>query len=142
VVARCCELKADVVRADEREQSGRRAILNYGHTFAHALETLSGYGELLHGEAVSIGMLCASRLAESLDMIDASTTRRQQDLLSAFQLPVAVPEIKTDEFLATMQRDKKVERGRIRFVQPTRLGRVDLVSDVDPKLVRQALANP
>ena len=68
VVARCCQLKADVVRADEREQSGQRAMLNYGHTFAHALETLSGYGQLLHGEAVSIGMLCASRLFGALQL--------------------------------------------------------------------------
>ena len=70
VIARCCRLKADVVEADEREETGRRAILNYGHTFAHAFETVAGYGQLLHGEAVSIGMMCAARLAERLKMID------------------------------------------------------------------------
>jgi 3-dehydroquinate synthase len=139
VVARCCQLKADVVRADEREQSGQRATLNYGHTFAHALETLSGYGEWLHGEAVSIGMLCASRLAEALGMIDAATTQRQHDLLAAFQLPVAMPDVDAEQFLSTMQRDKKVERGRIRFVLPTQLGHVQLVSDPDPRLVKRAL---
>src|SRR3990172_3703798 len=61
VIARCCRLKADVVERDEREETGLRAVLNYGHTFAHAVETLAGYGEILHGEAVAIGMLCASR---------------------------------------------------------------------------------
>ncbi|HKD38242.1 MAG TPA: 3-dehydroquinate synthase, partial [Pirellulales bacterium] len=71
VIARSCRLKADVVEADERETSGGRAVLNYGHTFAHALETVSGYGELLHGEAVSIGMMCAARLAERMGRIDA-----------------------------------------------------------------------
>lgn len=142
VVARCCQLKADVVRADEREQTGQRAMLNYGHTFAHALETLSGYGQWLHGEAVSMGMLCASRLAESLDMLDSAATRRQHDLLVALKLPVAMPEVDSDQFLSTMQRDKKVERGHVRFVLPTRLGHVKLVSEVDSKLVRQAMNPP
>jgi 3-dehydroquinate synthase len=138
VVARCCQLKAEVVRADEREQSGRRAVLNYGHTFAHALETLTGYQQLLHGEAVSIGMLCASRLAESLGMIESSLTQRQHKLLTALGLPVSVPEVDQDQLLAAMQRDKKVEHGRLRFVLPTRLGHVKLVSEVDPGRVVKA----
>ena len=75
VVARCCRLKADVVEQDERETTGLRAVLNYGHTFGHALETESGYGEFLHGEAVAIGMVCAARLAERLGRVDHSLTR-------------------------------------------------------------------
>jgi len=85
VIARCCRLKADVVEKDEREETGLRAVLNYGHTFAHAFETLTGYGQLLHGEAVAIGMLCASRLAERLGRIDAEATRRQRELLEEFE---------------------------------------------------------
>lgn len=139
VVARCCQLKADVVRADEREQTGRRAVLNYGHTFAHAFETVSGYGQLLHGEAVSVGMLCASRLAESLGMIDPDVTRRQQQLLAALQLPTSVPDIDLKQCLATMQHDKKVEQGHLRFVLPTCLGQVRLVSQVEPDLVAKAM---
>ncbi len=78
VIARCCRLKADVVEADERETGGGRAVLNYGHTFAHALETVTGYGELLHGEAVAIGMMCAARLAERLGRVDAAFVERQE----------------------------------------------------------------
>ena len=70
MIARCCQLKAEVVRLDEREERGMRAVLNYGHTFAHAFETLAGYGKLLHGEAVAIGMDCAARLAEQLGRVD------------------------------------------------------------------------
>ena len=74
-IARCCRLKADVVEKDEREETGLRAVLNYGHTFAHAFEALTGYGELLHGEAVSIGMACAARLAARLGRVDERVRR-------------------------------------------------------------------
>jgi 3-dehydroquinate synthase len=140
VVLRCCELKAQVVAADEREETGVRAVLNYGHTFAHALETLTSYEQLLHGEAVAIGMLCASRLAERLGRIDASATRRQRDLLAALGLPVALPEIDRAELFSLMARDKKTEHGKLRFVLPTRLGYVELVGDVAEADVRASLA--
>ena len=91
VVARSCQLKADVVEADERETTGLRAVLNYGHTFCHAIEAVTGYGEYLHGEAVAIGMLCASRLAESLGRIDSEVTQRQLRLLTSLGLPNSVP---------------------------------------------------
>jgi 3-dehydroquinate synthase len=130
VIARCCRLKADVVEQDEFERSGLRAVLNYGHTFAHAFETLSGYGTLLHGEAVSIGMMCASRLAERLGRIDAATTARQHRLLEALGLPIEVPAVDRDEALQAMLRDKKVSHGKLRFVLPSRLGHVELVGDV------------
>jgi len=139
VVARCCRLKADVVEADERETTGRRAVLNYGHTFCHAIEAVTGYGEYLHGEAVAIGMLCASRLAKSLGRIDGEVTRRQFNLLTALGLPTDVPDVNHDDLLAAMQRDKKVEHGKLRFVLPSRMGHVELVADVSPKLAREAL---
>jgi 3-dehydroquinate synthase len=82
IVARSCQLKAVVVEQDEREETGLRAILNYGHTFAHAFETVGGYGNWLHGEAVAAGMVCASRLAEKLGRIDSETTARQVRLLT------------------------------------------------------------
>ncbi|HQU43694.1 MAG TPA: 3-dehydroquinate synthase, partial [Pirellulales bacterium] len=88
VIARCCQLKARVVSQDEREQTGLRAVLNYGHTFCHAFETLTGYSQLLHGEAVSIGMLCASRLAERLGRIGPEVTERQRRLLESLGLPI------------------------------------------------------
>lgn len=136
IIARSCELKAQVVSQDEREETGLRAVLNYGHTFCHAFETLTGYGVLLHGEAVSIGMLCASRLAERLDRVDAEFTRRQHALLTTLGLPVLVPHLDHDQILAVMARDKKVEHGQLRFVLPTRMGHVELVGGVDPADVR------
>lgn len=138
VISHCCRLKADVVEADERETSGRRAILNYGHTFAHALEAASGYGELMHGEAVSIGMMCAARLAESMGRIDGVVTARQHALIQALGLPVSVPDLGYDKLMDLMMHDKKVEYGRLRFILPDRLGNVELVSDVDPDSVRAA----
>ena len=139
VIAQCCRLKAEVVRRDEREESGQRAVLNYGHTFAHALETLSGYGTLLHGEAVSIGMDCAARLAEQLGRVDAAFTRRQRELLLALGLPVRLPKLDRGKIVAAMMHDKKVRHGRLRLVLPERMGRVELVDDVPAAEVRKAL---
>jgi len=139
VIARCCRLKDDVVEQDEFEQSGLRAVLNYGHTFGHAFEALSGYGELLHGEALAIGMLCASRLAERLGRVDAKFTHRQRNLLEALGLPVTVPKLDHEQILTTMLHDKKVAHGQLRFVLPTRLGHVALVGDVPEADVLAAL---
>ncbi len=141
VIARCCRLKADVVEKDEREEIGLRAVLNYGHTFGHAFETLLGYGELLHGEAVAIGMLCASRLAERLGRVDAELTARQHKLLTALGLPTAVPPLDADRILRSMMHDKKVQHGRLRFVLPDSLGHVELVADVGAEDVRAALVD-
>lgn len=140
VITRCCRLKADVVEADERETAGHRAVLNYGHTFGHALEAITGYGQYLHGEAVAIGMLCASRLAERLGRIDRALTRRQHDLLAAFGLPVTLLDVDRDGLIHAMLRDKKVEHGRLRFVLPSKLGSVELVGDVDERDIRASLA--
>jgi 3-dehydroquinate synthase len=139
VIARCCRLKADVVEADERETTGRRAVLNYGHTFCHAIEATTGYGEYLHGEAVAIGMMCAARLAAALGRVDATFVERQERLLTALHLPLATPPVADEELLVAMQHDKKVEHGRLRFVLPTRLGHVELVSGVAPAAARAAL---
>ncbi len=138
IVARCCQLKADVVKADEREETGVRAVLNYGHTFCHALEAVTGYGTLLHGEAVAIGMLCASRLAESLGRIDQQATQRQHDLLLALGLPIAVPDLDRQMLMDAMQHDKKTVAGQLRFVLPTRIGHVELVDDVPSDKARAA----
>ncbi len=139
LIARCCRLKADVVEADERETTGLRAVLNYGHTFCHAIEATTGYGEYLHGEAVSIGMMCAARLAAALGRVDENFIARQRKLLEAFGLPLDTPNVDDDALVAAMQHDKKVEHGRLRFVLPSRLGHVDLLGDIDPQLARAAL---
>lgn len=139
LVARCCQLKTDIVVEDEFETSGRRAVLNYGHTFGHALEAITGYGQLLHGEAVAIGMLCASRLANLLDMIPAGLTERQENLLQSLGLPTKLPDVDDDELVTAMQHDKKTEQGRLHFILPTELGQVILVADVRPSDVISAL---
>ncbi len=126
VVTRCCRLKADVVEKDEREETGLRAVLNYGHTFGHAFEAAGGYGAWLHGEAVAAGMVCASRLAERRGLVGPDVTLRQRRLLETFGLPTAPLSWPADVLLAAMRIDKKAEGGRLRFVLPRRLGAVAL----------------
>jgi len=141
-IARSCRLKADVVEHDEYERTGLRAVLNYGHTFAHAFEALSGYGELLHGEAVAIGMVYASRLAERLGRVNTEMTQRQVNLLQALHLPTQLPASSkwtNDEVISRMRLDKKTEAGKLRFVLPTRMGHVELVEGVEEKFVREVL---
>lgn len=139
VIARCCRLKADVVEKDEHEQSGLRALLNFGHTFGHAFETLLGYGELLHGEAVAIGMLCAARLAAQLGRVDAELAERLRSLLLVYGLPVDVPQLEPSKILESMMHDKKVQHGDLKFVLPDRLGHGGLVGKVDPADILVAL---
>ena len=132
VIARCCRLKADVVEGDEREETGLRAVLNYGHTFCHAFETVTGYGQFLHGEAVAIGMLCASRLAERLGRVDREFTAAAARAARRAWAAGRVSQRSTARrIVAAMAHDKKVEHGRLRFVLPTRMGHVELVGDVD-----------
>ena len=141
-IERSAALKAGVVEQDERERTGPRAVLNYGHTFAHAYETAAGYGTLLHGEAVAIGMARAARLARSLGRIADDVVRRQDDTLAALALPTDFPSTagcEADVLLAIMSRDKKAVGGRLRFVLPAQIGRVELVDDVPDALVRRVL---
>ncbi len=140
LVQRCCRLKADVVEKDEREETGLRSILNYGHTFCHAFEAATDYETLLHGEGVAIGMMCAARLAERLGRIDAKFVERQRTLLDTFRLPLDVPEVDHEELIELMYRDKKVERGKLRFVLPTRMGHVELVRDVAVEDIKAAMS--
>lgn len=144
VIAHSCRLKAHVVEHDEYERTGLRAVLNYGHTFAHAFETLCGYGELLHGEAVSIGMICASQLAERLGRIPTEVTTRQWELLQALHLPASLPDpssMSIDDVINRMKLDKKTVSGKLRFILPTRMGHVELVDGIDEAVVRSVLAD-
>ncbi|WP_397571213.1 3-dehydroquinate synthase [Schlesneria sp. T3-172] len=142
IIARSCRLKASVVEQDEFETRGLRAALNYGHTFGHAFEALAGYGELLHGEAVAIGMIHASRLAEQRGLIDAALTARQISLLEALHLPTALPDtlrLSDDDVISRMRLDKKSVSGSLRFVLPIRAGAVKTFSDVPESDVRNVL---
>jgi 3-dehydroquinate synthase len=140
IICRCCRLKADVVEQDEREETGLRAVLNYGHTFAHAFETAGGYGAWLHGEAVAAGMACAAHLGVTRGLIPDAVRKRQDQLLTEFGLPTRIPAWPPDELVAVMRSDKKNVAGRLRFILPRRLGEVALFDDVAEDAVLQTLA--
>lgn len=141
VVERCCAIKAEIVSADEREESGRRIVLNFGHTFAHAFETCVGYANLLHGEAVSIGMVAACRLAHELRMIPVELTDRLATLLRSLSLPTHLTlSAGVEDCLAAMARDKKRgENSKVRFVLPSSVGSVEVRDDVPVSIVKKVL---
>ena len=142
IVRRSAELKTFVVERDEREITGLRACLNYGHTFAHAFETATGYGTLLHGEAVSLGMMAAASLACSMNRIDQLVVDRQQKLLETLGLPVSTTTlngIKDDDLLGVMSRDKKNVGGKLRFILPSTIGEVETVDNVCHEFVVSAI---
>lgn len=114
-VKRSCEIKASVVASDERE-TGRRAILNFGHTFGHAIETGLGHGKWLHGEAVGCGMLMAARLSHALGLVDQAFVRRLSLLVRRAGLPVVAPDLGIERYMDLMRVDKKADAGEIRFV--------------------------
>jgi len=137
-VKRSCEIKAWVVGQDEKE-SGLRAILNFGHTFGHAIEAGLGYGEWLHGEAVGCGMVMAADLSARLGLIDDATAQRIQALIERTGLPVKGPRLGADRYLELMQVDKKAEGGQIRFVVIDSLGQASMRPAPDA-LVRDVIA--
>ena len=114
-VRRSCQIKAEIVALDEREGTVR-AHLNYGHTFGHAIEKLSGYGQFKHGEAVSIGMIVAAKISARQGFCSQQDVQRLTDLLSAFDLPVAPPDFSLAEYVVAMQKDKKVKQGILTLV--------------------------
>ena len=124
-VQRSCEIKADVVGQDERE-SGLRAILNFGHTFGHAIETGMGYGQWLHGEAVACGMVMASSLSADLGLIPQGDAQRLQALLAQAGLPVRAPAMPLARWFELMQVDKKTSGGDIRYVLLNGAGKATL----------------
>lgn len=130
LIQRCCQCKADVVAEDEKETSGRRAILNYGHTVGHAIEAVYGYGEYLHGEAISIGMVAEAEMAKALGMVDAAFCERQRAIFESAGLPVLCPAGREPELIEAMTRDKKVASGKLNFILPTKLG--DVISVPSP----------
>jgi 3-dehydroquinate synthase len=137
-VAESCRIKAEIVAADERE-SGDRALLNFGHTFGHAIETGLGYGEWLHGEAVAAGMVQAARLSERLGTIDGADVLRLRRLLERAGLPVEAPRLGAERYLALMGRDKKVVAGSMRFVLLDGIGAARIRSDVPDVALRAVL---
>ena len=128
-IAESCRIKAQIVAADERE-SGERALLNFGHTFGHAIEAGVGYGEWLHGEAVAAGMIMAAELSARLGSIGSADVQRLRTLLVRAGLPVTAPQLGADRYLELMSRDKKVAAGRVRFVLLDAIGNARVGTDV------------
>ncbi|MBM3073817.1 3-dehydroquinate synthase [Enterobacter sp. RHBSTW-00994] len=140
-IRRCCELKAEVVAADERE-TGLRALLNLGHTFGHAIEAEMGYGNWLHGEAVAAGMVMAARASERLGQFKPEETQRIITLLERAGLPVAGPqEMSAHAYLPHMMRDKKVLAGEMRLVLPLAIGKSEVRGGVPHDVVLGAIAD-
>ena len=131
-VKRSCQIKADVVEIDEKESS-LRAILNFGHTFGHAVETLTGYNQFRHGEAVAIGMVFATEVSQSIGLCSAKDVQAIKSILLGFGLPIAFPSFSLDQYLQAMGRDKKVKQGVLRMVLNRGIGDC-LIRDVcDPE---------
>ena len=138
LLERSAAAKAAVVAADEQE-GGLRAILNYGHTLGHVVETLCGYGTWLHGEAVAIGMVAAGEISLALGLWSSAEQERQKALIRAAGLPLAWPALDAEAVMACLQGDKKVRAGRVRFVLPTAIGTVEIRDDVSEAIIRAAL---
>ena len=137
-IRRCCEMKAAIVRADEREtaRSGGRALLNLGHTFAHAIEQVTGYGTYLHGEAVAIGLAAAALLSHKLGYLAPADVVRVETTVAAHGLPIRLRESQAvSTLMEAMQHDKKVRAGRLRFVVLKQLGEAVTQADVPAPLV-------
>ncbi|MFZ5651194.1 MAG: 3-dehydroquinate synthase [Bacillota bacterium] len=135
IITVSCRIKAAVVQEDETEQ-GRRAVLNYGHTVGHAVESLTGYSAYRHGEAVAVGMAAEARMAEKMGLINSGERRRLESLLARAGLPVEVPrDLDRKEMMQSMRRDKKVISSRLTFVLPESIGIVRIVRDVDEDLI-------
>ncbi|AFY47749.1 3-dehydroquinate synthase [Nostoc sp. PCC 7524] len=139
ILTRSCQAKADVVGKDEKE-GGIRAILNYGHTIGHAVESLTGYRLVNHGEAVAIGMVAAGQIAVELGMWQQEETERQNALIQKAGLPTKLPEgLDIEGIIDALQLDKKVKNGKVRFILPTQIGVVTITDEVPADIIRQVL---
>ena len=139
VIRRSMAIKAQVVSEDERETQGRRILLNYGHTIGHAIEAATGYGQYLHGEGVSVGMMGAAIISQRMGMITEEVVNRQRRLLERFSLPTSAPDVESQQVFKAMSLDKKTEGGSIRWVLLEDVGRAVVRRDVPADLVEQTV---
>lgn len=135
IITRSCQAKADVVSKDEKE-SNLRAILNYGHTIGHAIESLTGYSVINHGEAVAIGMVAAGKIATKLNLWSSEAESRQNKLIQKAGLPTTIPaSVNSSEIVDALKIDKKVKSGKVRFILPTQIGHVIITDEVPSELI-------
>jgi 3-dehydroquinate synthase len=138
LIARCCEIKAEVVTADERE-SGVRQILNYGHTVGHALEAVTAYRRLKHGEAIGYGMKCVAQMAEEMEILSAADRAWIAEEVDALGSLPKIDDLDSAEVIAAMAHDKKVAAGKVKFILPTEVGQVVIRDDVPAPIIRRAV---
>lgn len=139
ILKRSCEIKAEVVSKDERE-SGFRAILNFGHTIGHAIETVTGYKRFLHGEAIAIGMVLEAHLAEMINLIDSKDVSKIKSLIESYGLPFEKPaDIKPNSIFLSMQLDKKAIAGELKFILPQKIGSVLIQKNIPERSIREVL---
>lgn len=137
-ICRSCEIKAEIVAADEHE-SGVRSLLNLGHTFGHAIENAMGYGKWLHGEAVAAGTIVAAELSKRMGMINETELVRIRNLFRLANLPISMPAIFPNQYLDLMKLDKKVEGGKMRFILLNQIGQAAIFDDIPESLVIDAM---
>lgn len=141
IIRRSCEIKAEVVSADERE-SGLRAILNYGHTIGHAIETETGYSRFLHGEAIAIGMHLEARLSEIIGFLNKKDALKIKAAIDSYGLPSDLPaDLNVDKLISHMKLDKKVEAGEMKFILPEKIGKVRIQKGIDIDAVKKAIGS-
>jgi 3-dehydroquinate synthase len=139
LIKRSCEIKAEVVSKDERE-SGLRAILNYGHTIGHAVETETGYSKYMHGEAVAMGMCMAARLSVALGIMESSQAERIKSVVSAYGLPTGLPkDLNGDKLIPLIYRDKKTVAGEMKFILPRNIGNVVIHKGMDMEILKRIM---
>jgi 3-dehydroquinate synthase len=139
IIQRSCEIKAEVVSRDEKE-GGLRAILNYGHTIGHALETVTGYTTYLHGEAVAIGMYLEARLSSLLGHMDRGEVERVRSLIVAYGLPSKMqPDLDAEGILSSMRLDKKAVAGKLKFILPEKIGSVNIREVADEARIIESI---
>ena len=138
IVTESCKIKAKIVEQDEKEK-GLRMILNYGHTIGHAIETLTRYSRYNHGEAVSIGMVAAAKISHALEMMDEKSLLRIKNLLEKLKLPTSTDGLNASRIIEILKVDKKIREGKIKFVLPKSIGKVEVKDDVPLAVVRRVL---
>lgn len=139
VIFRCVQIKAKIVEQDEREKKGKRTVLNFGHTFGHAIETASAYSKkFTHGQAIAVGMLIACDLAEALSLCPPQVTQRLENIIKKTGLPYFVKGLKLGDILSALRHDKKFVEGKNRFVLPLEIGKVKIITDVNDEKIKQA----
>ena len=139
VIKRCCQIKARIVQQDMRETTGLRSLLNYGHTIGHAVEAATGYRRFSHGEAVSIGMVAAAKIARLMKLMPEEVEKRQENLLSAVGLPTKLSGVEKRAIIEATRLDKKATAGKNRFIVPMAIGRVVVKDGVPLEIIEQAL---